>query len=66
MIRYYFRVYRDRKKEWRWALVARNGRKIANGGEGYQRRGACIKAVHTIKEAGADNAPVLDEKGVLL
>ena len=29
--------YRDKKKEWRWRLIARNGRKIATSGEGYKR-----------------------------
>ena len=29
--------------EWRWRLVASNGRIIANGGEGYQRLGGAQK-----------------------
>jgi uncharacterized protein YegP (UPF0339 family) len=35
---YRFNLYRDRGGKWRWRLFGRNGRKIANGSEGYQRR----------------------------
>lgn len=30
--------YRDRRKEWRWRLVARNGRIVACSSEGYKNR----------------------------
>lgn len=36
-------LYRDRNKKWRWRLVARNGKKVANGGEGYSRRKDCLE-----------------------
>ncbi len=39
--KYTVQFYKDRKKEWRWRLIARNGHKVANAGEGYQRRAAC-------------------------
>jgi uncharacterized protein YegP (UPF0339 family) len=35
------KVYRDRRGEWRWTLFARNGKKLANSGEGYKRRAYC-------------------------
>lgn len=34
-------VYRDGVGEWRWRIVARNGRVVADSGEGYKRRTAC-------------------------
>ena len=34
-------LYKDRKKQWRWKLVAANGNKIANGSEGYVNRVDC-------------------------
>lgn len=34
-------LYRDRKKEWRWRVIGRTGRKLATSGEGYKRLGAC-------------------------
>lgn len=33
-----FILYRDRKREWRWRLKARNGRVIADSAEGYKRK----------------------------
>jgi len=30
--------YSDRRKEWRWRLVARNGRIVACSSEGYKKR----------------------------
>lgn len=39
------RVYKDRKKEWRWTLIHSNGRKLANGGEGYKHRRDLLKVV---------------------
>lgn len=35
-------VYRDKKGEWRWRMVARNGRIIADSGESYKRKKACV------------------------
>ena len=34
-----FEVYKDQRGEWRWRLRAKNGKKIADSGEGYKRRG---------------------------
>jgi len=41
-------IYRDRKKQFRWKLVATNGKKIANGGEGYINHKDCVDIVLTI------------------
>lgn len=38
-----FVIYRDRKKEWRWRIVAKNGKVIADSAEGYKRRGHAYK-----------------------
>jgi len=40
-----FFVYRDRKLEWRWRLKARNGRIVADSGEGYKSKTKCVRAV---------------------
>lgn len=37
----YRRRFGPRNQRWRWRLVAENGRKIANGGEGYANRSEC-------------------------
>lgn len=35
--------YRDKKNEWRWKRVARNGRTIGSSSEGYKNRTDCIE-----------------------
>ncbi len=32
-----FQLYKDDRKEWRWRLVAANGKTIADSSEGYAR-----------------------------
>lgn len=31
-------IYVDRKGEWRWRLIAKNGRIVADSGEGYSSK----------------------------
>lgn len=45
-----FVVRRDRKREYRWRLMARNGRIIAVSGEGYKRRADVVKAIYRVRE----------------
>lgn len=43
--------YRGREGDHRWRVVAPNGRKLANGGEGYRRMGDMAKALLSAREA---------------
>lgn len=43
-----FHIYRDKKREWRWRLVARNGRNVATSGEGYKRKASALAAMFAI------------------
>jgi len=48
------RVYRsrslNRKQRWRWTLIAGNGQRIANSGEGYARKIDAVEmAEHVVK-----------------
>lgn len=43
-----FQVYQDEKKEWRWRLVAPNGRIIAVSGEGYQRHAKALAGIESL------------------
>ena len=52
-----FEVYRDAAGEHRWRLVARNGRIVADSGEGYGSRSGAREAVETVARV-AGNAPV--------
>ena len=44
-------IYRDAVGEWRWRLRARNGRIVADSGEGYTRRAAAAAAFEKIAAA---------------
>ncbi len=43
-----FILYRDRKKEFRWSMHARNGRKTGDSSEGYKRRSHCLRMIEKI------------------
>jgi uncharacterized protein YegP (UPF0339 family) len=49
-----FEVYRDQAGEWRWRLLHRNGEVLADGGEGYAKRGNARRAIDTIREHVGD------------
>ncbi len=52
-------LYKDARGEYRWRLIAANGRKIADSGEGYSNKTDCLAAIQLVKE-GAPKAPVGD------
>jgi uncharacterized protein YegP (UPF0339 family) len=51
-----FEVYRDAAGEWRWRLIHRNGRVLADSGEGYNSRTGATEAAASV----AENAPDAD------
>jgi len=44
-----FWVYQDKAGEWRWRLVAGNGKTVCDSGEGYGRRADCVYAVERVQ-----------------
>lgn len=42
------RVYRDKAGEWRWRVFSRNGRIMADSGEGYRRQSSCRDAARKL------------------
>jgi uncharacterized protein YegP (UPF0339 family) len=44
-----FEVYADRAGEYRWRLVASNGRIVADSGEGYTRERDALRAVRRVR-----------------
>ena len=48
-----YRVYEDHAHEWRWRLVAANGRVIADSGESYTRPGDAERAAQTAAYAAS-------------
>ncbi|PYR95473.1 MAG: hypothetical protein DMF84_00835 [Acidobacteria bacterium] len=53
-----YQVYKDAAGQYRWRLVAANGRRIADSGEGYNNKSDCLAAINLVK--GSANAPVKD------
>ena len=43
-----FHIYQDARGEWRWRLKARNGRIVADSGEGYVTRGNALRAARRL------------------
>jgi uncharacterized protein YegP (UPF0339 family) len=48
-----FELFQSKNGEWRWRLKAANGRTIADSGEGYSSKSACMNGIDSVKE----NAP---------
>jgi uncharacterized protein len=44
-------IYKDSQGDWRWYLNASNGKKIANGGEGYRNKQDCLHAISLVKQS---------------
>lgn len=57
---YRFKVYEDRRGEFRWRLLSSNGRTVADSGEGYGSRSAAREAAQRIK-SNAGSAPIEDD-----
>ena len=55
-----YEYYKDAKGEWRWRLVASNGRIIADSGEGHKDEQECLYDIERVK--GSAGAPVKEEK----
>ena len=44
-----FEIYPDKRGLWRWRLKARNGRTVADSGEGYASRTNAFRAARRVK-----------------
>jgi uncharacterized protein YegP (UPF0339 family) len=55
-----FHVYKSRNCEWRWRLVARNGRIVAESGEGYKSRAHILKMIAKVVTLPFDTPVVQD------
>jgi uncharacterized protein YegP (UPF0339 family) len=49
-----FQIYRDASREWRWRLVARNGKTIADSAESYKTGSGAYRAAERTKKAAGD------------
>ena len=49
-----FETYKDDAGEFRWRLLSKNGRILADSAEGYKRRNGVTKALHTLLDVLED------------
>jgi len=54
-----FIIYKDKSKQFRWKLVAKNGKIIADSGEGYTRKRSAIKGIRLVETSIA--ADIIDQ-----
>lgn len=45
---YKIEVYTDSNNEWRFSVVASNGRIVADSGEGYKTKFFCMRNIHNL------------------
>jgi len=51
----HFEVFKDKADEWRWRMVAGNGRIVADSGEGYSSKSNARRALKNVQaDATAD------------
>lgn len=43
-----FVIYQDKGGQWRWRLVASNGKIVADSGEGYYQRNNALRAARSV------------------
>lgn len=58
-----FEVYKDEADEWRWRLIRRNGRIIADSGEGYTERSSAMEAVERVQSLSGETEVYEGEDG---
>jgi uncharacterized protein YegP (UPF0339 family) len=49
-----FEMYESSNGEWRWRLVAPNGRTIADSGEGYSSKQSCEEGIESVRRWSAE------------
>lgn len=49
----HFKLYKDAASQWRWRLIAANGRIIADSGEGYVNKSDAVAGIDLVKGTDA-------------
>lgn len=57
-----FHLYRDKQENYRWRLRARNGRIIADCGEGYEGKESCQHGIDLLRHWDGD-VEIYEDKG---
>lgn len=58
---YKIKIYKDNIGEWRFSIVASNGRIVADSGEGYRTKYFCRKNINRIIEQLRANNFIIEE-----
>lgn len=48
----HFKLYKDMSSQWRWRLVAANGKTIADSGESYWNKSDALHGIDLVKGTG--------------
>lgn len=56
----HFELFEDKGGEWRWRMIASNGRIVADSGEGYSSKSGARSAIKNVQR-GAGGADIDDE-----
>lgn len=54
----HYRIYIDTARQWRWRLIAANGRIVADSAESYVNKNDCLHGIALVK--GSSAAPVYE------
>jgi uncharacterized protein YegP (UPF0339 family) len=52
-------IYQDARKQWRWRILSRNGRIIADSGEAYTRRTRCMDGLKLLQSICGEEIQVI-------
>ena len=56
---YKFEIYKDKNNQYRFRIVASNGRIVGDSGESYRTKYFCLKNIKRLKEM-ISNAEIID------
>jgi len=56
-----FEIYQDVEYKWRWHLVAKNGKIVADSGQGYYRRAEAVYAAERTIRIAQEAAFALED-----
>jgi uncharacterized protein YegP (UPF0339 family) len=57
MARAEFEIYVDNAGRWRWRLRAKNGKLLANGGQGFASKPGVLRSLKSVRKAVAKARP---------
>jgi uncharacterized protein len=57
-----FEIYQDKSSQWRWHLVATNGKIVADSAEAYHNRKDCEHGISLVKGCSDSKMVEVDSK----